>query len=494
MTIKEQFEQKLKKAKNVESRKRVLYGIYKQLSTSRTRKEAKGEYRNFLHNNDIEVTSEFAWYVANHLYEYGMHNHAIRLRNQHYNPERIEGVVKIAGDFYTKSPESLSSLIEHLKGVGYDIKDCSKEDKRPPREVQEKRGWYLWFAALNDDAFQRKGECRTCHNLIERLGIETHEHKCEYCGDFTFVKYVNGGQIRFSIADNPEMMEDYTLMIHSFDKENERLNFYTNLEDCKVEVAPIINSKLYLSREESHKKLPELLKRFPETFSEGKIDGIKIVSVPHKDDGYVHEHGINICEVGGEKRNFRDVKIFKGKKFDGWDRIPIPETHTIYEAWHWMPLKPGPDLYERIMSAAGQVSRKDYYYQDGRPAFGQIQIDWMLEFIDQFTTIDAKKIRHYLHTGLSGPKMIDTLAKLTGHEGSIPTAPNIGNALATFGKIIEGRAITEQEIGPAIDGICRSKDGKIVKEILGDEFVDDVTWRMYETQIPQKHRRKFKKN
>jgi hypothetical protein len=411
-----------------------------------------------------------------------------------YDPESIPGVIQVLpGKLYVKSPESLPVLLEHLAKVGYEVKDISSEkngsSEKPSREVQEKDGWLLWYGSLTDRILETKAECGSCKSLISFRGVETHEHECEDCGDYTFVAYSNGGKIRFYIVDdNDREFRDFTLVIHSFDKDKKQMNFYANLSDCKEENKRIRRSFMSRSMESSYSVLPEAVKRFPETFTIGEIDGVKVVSVSHNHESpYIQEHSINPCETIGEKRNYRQFKLFKGKKFREFlDQLPIPDGVQIYEAWHWAPLQPGPRVYEEIMSAASQVSRKDFYHQDGRPAFTQRQIDWMLKFIEHFTTVDVNVAGQYLHPKLSGPNLIDILAGLTGHRSTIDTMPNIGNAMDFFGKVIEGEPVTVHERDEAVKGYGLDDPHNALEEVLGRDFVQRTLGMPRTPKFPEK--------
>jgi hypothetical protein len=71
----------LKKAKSYE-RPNILQGIYKQLTISHQGKKAGGQLRNLTETDSVEG-HDFAWYVAEQLDIYGLHNHAQRLRHQY---------------------------------------------------------------------------------------------------------------------------------------------------------------------------------------------------------------------------------------------------------------------------------------------------------------------------------------------------------------------------------------------------------------------------
>lgn len=398
--------------------------------------------------------------------------------NTPYNPERITGVVEIVpGDFYAKSPVALKDLRKHLQDVGYDVKDSSAGvvglGERPPRKVQEQEGWALWFGKLSDKVFQRKAECGSCKSLIDILGVQTHGHKCQKCNQPTYLEWVNGGEISFSVVDDTSpSFRRPNFVIHSYDKDKQSLNLYVDPADCSQRKDRRMRN-FDLTPEQSKDLVPELTKKFPQTFKLQKIGGVKVLTVNHKDDHYVHEHGINTSHIEGSVQNYRIVKLFGGKEFKEWDSIPIPETVSLYEAWHWAPLKPSPGLYEKIMSAARQVSRKDYYYQDGRPAFVKKQLDWMLKFVEHFTTLDSNEVGKHITPDMSGPGLIDALAKATGHENHIKTESNIFNGLILMDKINRNLHGLATEITP--------EEAEVGAEAIADDIRGDkILSRIFE--------------
>lgn len=395
-----------------------------------------------------------------------------------FNPESIEGVVHITNDhLYVKSPKALSVLQDYLDSLGYDVKDVSSENHfsaKPPRKVQEQDGWCLWFGRLNDSILQYKAECRLCESIFDKVKLAKPEYTCESCEARIHEEYPAGSEISFIPRDDREVsMKNLTFIIHSFDKEKERLNLYVTPSDCLERRSRRTHNFNY-TPEECESMVPDLVRKFPKTFSLKEINGKKILSVFFKGDHYVHEHSINITDIGDKVTNYANVTIFHGKKFPEWKSLPIPEHVSIYEAWHWAPLRPGPNVYKRIMSAAGQVSRKDFYYQDGRTAFYDRQLEWMFKFIDQLTTINLETIKPFLLRDLSGPGFIDNLAKLTGHTGFIPTEPNVGNSLVFFGKILNGQPVNQKEVDEAIKGAGLDDPDNMLGKILGDDLIKKV--------------------
>lgn len=385
-------------------------------------------------------------------------------RSVKYDAESIPGVIKIAHDLYVENPESLSALIDHLVEVGYDIKDLSKDEGKPSRDVLEKHNTSLWFATPSDSLVNIVAQCGTCTSYIPTEGVGAHGNECVECGDYTFLKYVEGGEITFSIPGERMSFKSPTFVIHSYDKEGERLNLYVNPADCKAKRKRSWKN-FDLTPEESMGLVDGYVRDHPNTFSLEKIGGKKILSVYHKGGPFVHEDGINTHGVSGEKHNFTIKELSNAAG-------PFPDMISIHEAWHWAPMKAGSGLYKEIMNAAGQVARKDYYYQDGRPAFNSTQISWMLDFVDNFTDVDVDSVKPHLNTRMSGPGLIDTLANLTGHNTHIKTEPNIMNGVIFLEKAQRALAgdptvtFTKEEGQVAAEVFQNPETGEQLRDIL----------------------------
>jgi len=394
-----------------------------------------------------------------------------------FNPQSVEGVVMARPDnIYVTSEKSLAPLLNYLRSVGYDIKDIAadRSDRRekPSRLELEKNGGLLWFATLREDVAQRKAECGSCKTLISSRGVATHGHKCENCGDQTYLEYVRGGEVSFSVVyEQSRDLRTPTFVVHSYDDEAGILRFYVNPADCKDRRARRVRN-FNLTPEQSMDMVDDLLRRFPRTFRLEEVEGIDTLTVNHKATGYIQEDSINPSAIEGRIENYRLVKLFRGKIFDEWAHLPVPESVSVYEAWHWAPLRPSPTLYDKIMSAAGQTSDKSFYYQDGRPAFDKLQIKWMLNFIRGLTALDARKIKKRLNPRLSGPDFIDTLARLSGNDDYIATRPNFGNTMVFLGKVLQGRGrvvTNRKEVREAWKGAYLDTNGRAVRETIGEE-------------------------
>lgn len=382
---------------------------------------------------------------------------------ENYNPKAIEGVIEVASGLYVKTPESLSALVRHLTAVGYDVKDVSSGkalgEEKPPRSVQEKEGWSLWYASLSDRVYQFKGKCGSCKGDIRPGSIgRPHGEKCGHCGDTVFLKFVPGSRVKFRFNGDQQSFNDLTLIVHSYDAGNKELRFFKRLEDALKPDGVPNNVK------RSYERLPQQLRLFGHrAFTEKAIDGVPVLAT-HYDVSSIYVDGkekISIYDIWGERRNFSQVKVFNGKEYGQWDKLPIPESHSIYEAWHWMPLQPSPKLHERILSAAGQAADCGHYYQDGRPAFWDQQLGWMRTFVEHFTTLDINKWEKMVSRApKDGPGFIKTIAKFCHPKAIVENKPNMGNALVAMGKMLQGEPVTPEEAEAGERGLREDPHGQ----------------------------------
>lgn len=162
-------------------------------------------------------------------------------------------------------------------------------------------------------------------------------------------------------------------------------------------------------------------------------------------------------------RYYASGKVPKGSKFitpniSIWADKPVDVSKHVIEDWDWSPLELNPKLYEIVCSVVGLVSRKDYYYQDGRLTVGQpYRYEGIEMFLDNFTTIDVKKAIKIIKAARSDTELIDAIAYATGNPKGAPYYPNAGNMLVAMGKTLEGEPLTEQESKAALDGLRTEK-------------------------------------
>lgn len=321
-----------------------------------------------------------------------------------------------------KSPEAMDLFLADLRNKGYEDKTyVEKGEKRRPN---------YFYMSLRDDVLVDKGVCNSCNSYISRNGIKMHKHKCEVCGEFTYLEFVDGTTVRFywqddigSSAFEPSMK----MKVKDYDDENRCLILYAkpmdgnNFNDWNLKNA-----------------LKSLRKHRP-SYSFVKIEGKTYISIPYEVH-YGKRTGpqlINMADSHGHVVNHRMVKLFQGKEYGEWfDPIPIPENYTVKGAWEGYPLPRSPYLHETIIHAAGMVSRCDYYYQDGRTEFREIHLLRMRLFVEHFTDINIDEWDRMIERAdKSGPGMIRALAAFC-HPDAVPkNEPNFWNLVHGVSKI-----------------------------------------------------------
>lgn len=360
----------------------------------------------------------------------------------------IPGVVEIAGSLYAKSPEALKALLKALHAYGYEIKDCSHDDRRPEREVQQKKGWSLWFASLGEKVLQRRGKCNNCGSHIDTRGIRSHKHQCEICGEYTYLEFTDGTIVRLKFLSGEERRPLFSpklkMRVYDYDETGQDLFLYAEPEDGGFGDYRAEDAKQVL--EQNQDKWRKYV----------TPDGQQIIVVHYNiyDPCIRPDDVIEMYDVWGHVQNHKIVKLFQGKEYDEWDRLPVWESFSIYEAWHWMPLPPSPRLHEKIIGAAGMVADCGYYYQDGRQAFYEGHLRSMRLFVEHFTLLDLDGWDKMIaRAPYSGPGMIRAVATFCHEHPEVTNAPNIGNVLVVLGKGISGERITEDELAAAADAM-----------------------------------------
>lgn len=346
-------------------------------------------------------------------------------------------LVDIADSIYVKTPRALKSLLRGLRNIGYEIKNLRKEESSlsdASVEHKEKSGWSLWYASLPDI---HAGRCGSCGGLISVNGIKAHNRKCELCGATTYADIRDGSTVRFCFVDedNGGGMADIKFRAKYWDSEAGHLYLYPAVLDGNW-----LRGERALQYLEEHKDKWERVTRF----------GRPYIRVTYKKyGGYAEgERVINMMDIWGHYHNHRIVKIWKGVEVDDlFGKLPIPQSISIYESWHWAPLEKNPKLHERVMHAAGQVSRKDYYYQDGRPALYDVAWRNMAAFVRHFTALDADAFdRAWPKFRKDGPGGIEDLARFCCDKPQIENRPNVFNTLFGLEKAVRLEGLTDEEI------------------------------------------------
>lgn len=337
-------------------------------------------------------------------------------------------------------------MLEELKAKGYEIDDLRqakhRQDDGVSVETMEKNGWSMWFAKLPDI---RRGKCNSCDAYISTLGIQTHGHKCENCGEATYYDVVDGTRMRFEFLSeryrgvmfSPQL----SMNAKRWDTEEGFIYFYREFHDGGLSVVTGERAEAYLAE---HAGLWE----------EVEEDGVKLLKMRYPNPWRRDEAAIEPYETYGHHFNYKKVKLWDGTEYREWDRLPIPEMISIYEAWHWSPVPKSPTIHERIMSACGQVSDKGYYYQDGRIAIYEGVRDPMARFIRHFTELDAEAfLAAWPRFRKSGPGFIDDFARFCHEAPIIENRPNFGNTLVAMGKAVEGKPLSRHELDEAERGV-----------------------------------------
>lgn len=370
--------------------------------------------------------------------------------------ESIEGVVVVGGNPYVKTSVALEALLVELRTIGYQIDNLREADHRKKGgvsvETMEKNGWSLWYAKLD----VRRGKCGSCQQHIDVAGIQSHGHKCERCGAVTYYEIMDGSTVRFSFVqrnENEYGMADLTMKARRWDTEAEYLYLY-----------PEILDGLWL-RGDRAKQYFETNK---DKWEEVEEDGQRLIRVRYRNSLYLEDEdsAINPRDIHGHYWNHKIVLVLEGKEYgEYFSNFPIPQSMSVYEAWHWAPLDASPTLHKKVLGAIGNNDDKGWHYQDGRPWFNARSFEEMGKFVRHFTSLDAdawdvqsKQFR------LDGPGGIDDVARFCHPNAEVENRPNIGNLLVGFSKVLSGQKLTDGEIAAMADV---AKDPEELDKFLG---------------------------
>lgn len=349
--------------------------------------------------------------------------------------DKIEGVVTIAGSLYVKTPEALETLLGQLREIGYKIDNLRDTDYRKRDgvsvETMEKNGWSLWFVHLD----LRRAKCGSCGQIIDVCGVQAHGHKCELCGEVTYYNIIDGSTVRFSFIDR-ELQEpplaDLTMKAKRWDVEEGYLYLY-----------PEVLDGLWLRGERAKQYFEENSDKWEAV----KEDGQDLIRVKYPQPWDYNVAAISPSDIYGNHWNHKIVLIWDGKEYPEYSHdLPVPQSISIYEAWHWMPLAPSPHLHEKLIHVVGQVADAGFYHQDGRPAWSGWTYAEIGKFIRHFTNLDADKWdEQSKHFRLDGPGGIADVAGFCHKDAVVVNEPNVGNLLVGFGKALSGESLTEGE-------------------------------------------------
>ncbi len=361
-------------------------------------------------------------------------------------PFDVEGVIPIAGELYATTPKALQELAEKLRSFGYTIDDLreaeSAKDDGVSVQKMEQNGWSLWFAHMKD---LQKGKCGSCHAYISVRAIQFHGHKCENCGAVTYYELIDGSTVKFLFVE--PLGRDFwprvlVMKVRRWDTEQGLLYLYPDLKND--------DSWGELTGE----KAREYLAKHGDKWEKVTEEGQELIRIHYPDSFYVDPNAvISVHDRWGHYWNHKIVKLWDGKEYSEFDRLPIPEMVNLYETWHWTPLAASPTIHERLLSAVHQVSDQGFYHQDGRSHFTHYHWQEIGKFIENFTSIDASEYnRAWPRFRSSGPGGIADLAEFCHPRSRVTNRPNIGNTLDVLGNALQGRSVSRAELEAAADG------------------------------------------
>lgn len=371
---------------------------------------------------------------------------------------------------YVKTQAALLELFKYLKEEGYEVEECRRSHQPLTRSEREKLGQPLWFARLRDDVRIQKGKCNSCGSYIRVNGIRTHKHECEACGAYTYLEFTRGGHVRFSFADDEKtgIFKQLEYTIYDYDNVNGRLYLYAD-PICGKRYDSFSPEEVQqaLDRNRSKWELVKKVGRLPRGIrksirrlkSRGELKKAQMmrrqISCRYPDHDLMavsydetsrSNSDIETYNITGTFNNHSIVTIYDGKEYQFHDSLPVPESFCIYETWHWAPLEPSPRLHERILSAAGMVSRCDYYHQDGRREFQEIHVQRMRLFVEHCTTLNIDEWDVMIENACkSGPGMIKAVAAFCHTGSAVENNPNIGNWMQAVSKIRSRQPLSPDE-------------------------------------------------
>lgn len=312
-------------------------------------------------------------------------------------------IVEITGNLYCKTPEALDFLLSTLRENEYSIKNLRESrandnfHSNVTVEQMERDGWSLWYASMPDTI--RKAKCGSCGGYVSTRGCKAHGTKCSLCGEVLHYDIIDGSIIRFMFPEQEYTMTcpQMRMKAKSWDDETGELLLYLD-EDAYV-------YRIGVTEEDPK----EILAQFSDCWEPVEQDDVRYIKVIKTKD-YDPKVSINTMDIHGHYHNSNIVNVYKGKEYSEWnfgrEGLPIPESISIYETWHWAPLPPSEYLFEKIMRAAGQVSRKEY----GSYSVSGVPVERMSKFIEHFTELDHKEFERRLPLiSLQCPDFIDEL-------------------------------------------------------------------------------------
>ncbi|MBU1970306.1 hypothetical protein KJ605_00805, partial [Patescibacteria group bacterium] len=271
-------------------------------------------------------------------------------------------------------------------------------------------------------------------------------HRCEVCGNVTYRHIVKGSRVRFAFRDEIEQQSMFSpqlaMTVYRYDPERGYIYFEEGFHEGGF--CTVVNQRASEYMKHHRGKWQKVTAwgknlirvRYHPRFDNDLRDMVFVYDV------YKHAWGAKI------------VRLWNGREYSEWDRLPVPESISIHETWHWKHLPKSPTLHVRILHACGQTDDKGWHYQDGRPWFRPGHWENMARFIRHFTQLDADAFdRAWPRFPSDGPGGIDALARWCHESPVVTNEPNVGNLLVALGKAFEGRRLTDGEVKAAMLGL-----------------------------------------
>lgn len=368
----------------------------------------------------------------------------------------VDGIIMIAGDIHPLSDQGLENALKWLE-EDYNIKDCSKDEYHPHE------GYY---ASLKESVFRRACKCNYCKHYNDTSGSRVHGYSCKNCGKVIYREYLPKAPIRLCIKQDRNTpylgfiihsYEDNTLYVHETPQK------LSNWGSVPVEKVPEYLAKYesaFRRVEINGEKLlafyyPAAHQRFKENYDRITISVYEVGHPPYQEipnpnrySGYDY-----VLAEEDRKAHYESVQLYKGEEFkEGLlqDNLPVRESFSVVLTYKHAPICRDENLSRNIIHGAMQVADCGYYYQDGRPAFGEVAFGWMTLYVEHFTDLNLPNFRNFLwRVRRDGPGFICELAayveKETGVRQYIENRPNIFNAIVGVSKVLNGERLTQGE-------------------------------------------------
>lgn len=373
----------------------------------------------------------------------------------------IEGIVCIAHDLHATSEAALNQLLEFL-AEDYDIKDGNLDEERP---------YDSYWCKLKESVCTKVCKCDFCQHNNSRNGSCCEGYTCANCGKVLYQEYLEGTVVRFTFRAQTEWHKDVSLVVRRYDHEKRQLVCYPDYYAS--------NSWSAVSEEE----FPIFMEKHKDAYTEIEENGQKFLLFTYSRNGYLTEDiKINMSEThphrdgrGRTQIHYETFYVYKELElktlFGMGDGLPVPETLSVYPTFRH---RPNPVTHQDIIHAARQVSRIDYYYQDGRPAFFEPSLEWMALYVENFTNLPADRFRKFLkncHKDARGfiTGMAHWVQKYTSEEPVIEDEPNVGNFMVGLAKMGSGQSLSRGEERAFLKSFDDPSTHSLVKEVTGSD-------------------------